>query len=155
MALTIKKILVPIDFSDVSARALAYGASFAAAYQATLVVVTVAEDDATWVVDLSDRVHVKDRWREERVAEGERLVDEFCKPILGELPFSRIVRVGDPDIEILACCKDEGADMLVIGAHGTKGVVSDWLGGVAYTVSKKAPCPVLMVRTLGAEGSDR
>lgn len=146
MALTIKKILVPIDFSDVSSEALRYGASFAAEYGASLEVMTVAEDDSSWVVDLSDRVHVKERWREERVREGERLIREFCDPLLGGAEYGMKVHVGDPAEEIITCCVAEKPDMLILGAHGTKGVVSDWLGGVAYTVSKKAPCPVLMIK---------
>ena len=146
MSLTIKKILVPIDFSDVSSSALRYGASLADEYSAQLTVLTVADDDSSWVVDLSDRVHVKERWREERVKEGERLLEDFCHPVLGERDYKKAVRVGDPALEIVSCCMKEHADMLIIGAHGNTGVVSDWLGGVAYTVSKKAPCPVLMVK---------
>ncbi len=146
MSLTIKKILVPIDFSDVSSSALRYGASLADEYGANLVVLTVADDDSSWVVDLSDRVHVKERWREEKVKEGERLLEDFCRAVLGERDYEKAVAVGDPANEIITCCSKEKADMLIIGAHGNTGVVSDWLGGVAYTVSKKAPCPVLMVK---------
>ena len=146
MSLTIKKILVPIDFSDVSSSALRYGASLADEYSAQLTVLTVADDDSSWVVDLSDTVHVKERWREDRVKEGERLLEDFCRPILGDREYAKEVRVGDPANEIVSCCMRDNADMLIIGAHGNTGVVSDWLGGVAYTVSKKAPCPVLMVK---------
>ena len=146
MSLRIKKILVPIDFSEVSSLALRYGASFAREYEAELMVLTVAEDDSEWVVDLSDRVHVKDRWREERIKEGGRLIDAFCGDHLQEQPYRKAVRIGEPSDEIVSCCTQETTDLLIIGSHGRSGVVNEWLGGVAYSVSKRAPCPVLMVK---------
>lgn len=146
MATPIRKVLVPIDFSDVSSLAVRYGASLAGAFGAELTVMTVADDDAEWVVDLSDRVHVKDRWREERVREGERKLEDFCATLIGDVDCTFSVRVGDPTDEILATCREVGGDMLVMGAHGATGVVADWLGGTAYKVSKRAPCPVLIVK---------
>ena len=146
MPLSIDKILVPIDFSEASSHALRYGASLSEVYGADLFVLTVAEDESSWVVELSDRVHVKERWREEKVKEGERLLSDFCRPLLGEDGYGSIVRVGDPAEEIIACCREDSFDFLIIGAHGSTGMVKDWLGGTAYTLSKKAPCPVLMIR---------
>ena len=150
----IKHVLVPVDFSDVSREALRYARSVAERYEAGLSVLTVADDDSSWVVDLSDRVNIKERWREEREKAGIELIGEFCRPLLGETRYEPIVRVGEPIEEILRCCAELRSDLLVIGAHGTKGVVADWLGGVAYALSKKAPCPVMMVRKRQPDSHD-
>ena len=147
MGIPIRKILVPIDFSEVSSLAVRYASSLAGAFGAELAIMTVADDDSEWVVDLSDRMQVRERWREERLREGERKLNSFCMPLLGDVSVSFEVRVGDSTEEIVDACSRLEVDLLILGAHGTTGVVSDWLGGTAYGVSKRAPCPVLMVKT--------
>jgi len=39
-----------------------------------------------------------------------------------------------------------GADLIVMGTHGRRGVSRLLLGSVAESVARTAPCPVLLVR---------
>lgn len=56
------------------------------------------------------------------------------------------VRVGAPSDEIVKLAAEVGADMIVVGTHGRKGVTRLILGSVAEAVVRKAGCPVLVAR---------
>ena len=41
-----------------------------------------------------------------------------------------------------------GADLMIAGTHGTKGLEKVLMGSVATRVSKKSPCPILIVNPI-------
>ena len=49
--------------------------------------------------------------------------------------------------EIVRFATDRDIDMIVVGTHGRGGLAHVLLGSVAEKVVRKAPCPVLTVRT--------
>lgn len=51
----------------------------------------------------------------------------------------------DPAPSILACARDIGADLIVMGTHGRRGVQRLLHGSVAEAVAARAPCPVDIV----------
>ena len=54
---------------------------------------------------------------------------------------------------ILDYARDEGVDLVVMGTQGKRGWRRGVLGSVAEAVTRRAPCPVLTVRPLGAPGA--
>src|SRR5262249_7953655 len=54
---------------------------------------------------------------------------------------------GDPGREILRAARETGADLIVMGTHGRTGLTRLLTGSVAEKVLRKAPCPVLTVKT--------
>jgi nucleotide-binding universal stress UspA family protein len=52
---------------------------------------------------------------------------------------------GDVVDEIIAEAKEENADLIIIGTHGSKGIEKIILGSVAERVVKNAPCPTLTI----------
>ncbi len=56
----------------------------------------------------------------------------------------------DPAPAIVACARDIGADLIVMGTHGRTGVQRLLHGSVAEAVAAQAPCPVNVLR-LAAE----
>ncbi len=56
------------------------------------------------------------------------------------------VRVGWPGDEILAAARDLGSDVIVMGSHGKRGLEELLLGNTVEHVTKRATCPVLVVR---------
>ena len=62
------------------------------------------------------------------------------------------VEVGDPVEGIVKVRREVGADMLVVGTHGRKGLARVLLGSVAESLYKSAPFPVAVVRKF-AEGA--
>lgn len=149
MAVNVNKILVPVDFSPVSSKSLEYAVTMAESFSAELLFIHVVEESSSWGVELNDPVNVKERWEEEAFAKAKSALDELILSVPDSLKVSKNVYSGDIASVIVACLSEEKCDMLIMGAHGSSGILSDWLGGVAYKVSKKATCPVLMVRGNG------
>jgi nucleotide-binding universal stress UspA family protein len=57
-----------------------------------------------------------------------------------------LLKVGDPRQLIVATAEALGVDGLVIGAHSKRNFLDILLGGTATTVSRHAPCAVVMVQ---------
>jgi nucleotide-binding universal stress UspA family protein len=57
-------------------------------------------------------------------------------------------RAGDPAAAILDIAENEGADLIVVGNKGMRGVKRFLLGSVPEKVSHHAPCSVMIVRTV-------
>jgi len=73
------------------------------------------------------------------------------KQLAHELPRSvkRVVihlRTGQAELEIAQLASDLGADLIVVGTHGYKGVDRVLLGSVAEQLIRNAPCPVFTYR---------
>jgi nucleotide-binding universal stress UspA family protein len=60
------------------------------------------------------------------------------------------VRFGDAGDAIAQLASDIEADLVVVGTHGHRGLERLLLGSVAENVVRLAPCPVLVVRPVGA-----
>jgi nucleotide-binding universal stress UspA family protein len=71
--------------------------------------------------------------------------------LLAEVPATTSaprVRRGDAALEIVREAQEWGADLLVLGTHGRRGVERMFLGSVAETVLQRAPCAALVVPPL-------
>lgn len=136
------KICCAIDFSDASRLAMAEAADLARRFGAELTLVHVHElppgadapvDESEIEVISVDLERSLAAWR----AEAARSLGE---------PVRSRVRVGDPAKEIVRFARDTGVDLIVMGAHGDRGVRALVLGSVAERVTRDAPCPLLVVR---------
>ena len=59
-------------------------------------------------------------------------------------------RASDPTTAIVQLASDLEADVVVVGTHGRGWLARFLLGSVAEAVVRRAPCPVLIVRPVGA-----
>ena len=59
---------------------------------------------------------------------------------------STSVREGDPKAVILDCATEWGADLIIVGSHGRKGIARFVLGSVSEAVARYARCSVEIVR---------
>jgi nucleotide-binding universal stress UspA family protein len=127
-------ILVPVDRSDCSFRALEYAADMAERYDATLHVVhfSDAESDATdAIVD-----------RAERVLDAQDVDTSPEVNTDGGVEFRPGDRVGD---DILALVDDRGYDHVVMGHHGSNTIERAILGSAAETVLHAEKVPVTVI----------
>ena len=65
--------------------------------------------------------------------------------------FEHKLADGEPAEQIVKAAA--GMDLIVLGTHGTTGLARLLMGSVAETVLRKAPCPVLTVRTKSSEAA--
>jgi nucleotide-binding universal stress UspA family protein len=142
----IRRILVPVDFSEHSRDALRYAVDLGAIFDAELILVFVVESMG-YPADLGygqvaipqiER-ELSDRGR----AELERIAREY---VGGKLPVKFHVPAGRPFVEIIKAAREFEADMIVIATHGHTGMEHILFGSTAEKVVRKAPCPVLVVR---------
>jgi nucleotide-binding universal stress UspA family protein len=146
--IALKHVLVPTDFSETSDSALRYGKALAGAFGATLHVVHIVEEPygQPWAVEAYgfSLATLQDEWikdAQSRLAAS--LVDDEKKT----LKAVTTTVLGHPVMEILRYAKDNAIDLIVMGTHGRGPLGHVVLGSVAERVVRKAPCPVLTVRT--------
>jgi len=139
--------MVGTDFSSHSANAMRYGYSFAKQYGSALHVVHVVQDVLPYVANvempIAPAVLVDDMERAAR-QQLEEVVPEAWD---SELQVVRVLRRGSPFVEIVRYAKEQDVDLIVMGTHGRTGIAHMLLGSVAEKVVRKAPCPVLTVRS--------
>jgi glycine betaine transporter len=148
MDLTISRILVPVDFSAYSERAVEYAISLAGRLGASLDVLHVVEDPlATGVWGGETAIPNLTELREELVEDAERRLVPYCDAAeRAHVPVVATARLGLAAITIVEEAKSLGVDLIVMGTHGRTGVAHLLMGSVAERVLRHAPCPVLTVR---------
>src|SRR5262249_10169380 len=145
--LSIRRILVPTDFSDSARDALRYAAGLSAKFESEIVLMHVLQDLALVLPDAMPPtpVALPDM---EGLAQAVRL--ELGEMVKSEKLDRRVskteVRVGSPVNEIEEFAKEIRADLIVMGTHGRTGLSHLFLGSVAERIVRHAPCPVLTVR---------
>lgn len=142
----IKKILVPIDFSDYSKNALRYAIGFAKHFNSKMFIVYVVEP-AVYPADFSlgqVAIPTTDVDMAQRAeSELERLTKEEIGP---GVEFEKIIKTGKPFMEIIETASEIDADLIIIATHGHTGVEHLLFGSTAEKVVRKSPCPVLTLR---------
>ena len=143
--ITLKKILVPTDFSECSVAAVKYGRALATAFGASLHLLHIVHDPYTqpWAAEAfpASLGDLLDQWQ----AEAQRRMTE-CVP---EEERERVLVtsvIGSPFVEIIRYAQEQSIDLIVLGTHGRGPFSHMLLGSVAEKVVRKAPCPVLTVR---------
>jgi nucleotide-binding universal stress UspA family protein len=62
---------------------------------------------------------------------------------------------GDPAEAIIDAAESEGADVIVVGSHGRGALGRALIGSVSDQIVRRAPCPVLVVRSAVGSGSSQ
>lgn len=144
----IRKILVPIDFSDCSKRALRSAVAFAKQYGAEITLLSVVPDERTSFEYGEVEFLSLQKWRHERYErELRKVVDE----IHADVPVHFLVRAGRPFEEIVRAARSLNADVIVISTHGHRSAFASTLGSTSEKVIRYAPCPVIVVREKGPD----
>jgi len=139
--ISLKRILVPHDFSDTSTAAVRYAIALARSFGARLYFLHVGPEanqfEVEFPVGLEDPLEDGVRERLLRIVSPEEDL---------ELTPEFVVRAGVPAAEIVHYAEDTDIDLIVMGTHGRGFVGHFMMGSVAERVVRTAPCPVLTVR---------
>jgi nucleotide-binding universal stress UspA family protein len=152
--MTIKRILVPIDFSHNSDVALQYAVQLAQPLGASVHLLHVVENPLAagmW----SSSVYTSEvpGLQVDVVRDAEHRLAQMIPTIAGvRYGLDHTVRIGPAPETIVDFASDELADLIVMGTHGRTGLGHALIGSVAEQVVRRAPCPVL---TLRADRTDK
>ena len=142
--IALKSILVPVDFSECSEKALLYARGFAKQFGARIVLVHVVELSYSYadmaIFDYASLEKDLRRGAEIRLQSLAKGVEKDGTKVTVE------IRLGRPAREVAEIAKELGTDLIVISTHGYTGLKHALLGSNAETIVRHAPCPVLVVR---------
>ena len=144
-------ILVGIDGSDHSHRALIWAIRQAAQQHVPLTVLAVRPDPVRPVTGVYWGVHAypEDPHNPEVARKAIQEIVEQAENEIGETAPQATVNVvtGDPAEELIKESSD--ADMVVVGSRGSGGFSSLLMGSVSSKVTHHAACPVVVIREEG------
>ena len=144
-----KTILVPVDGSRHSKKALEFACEYASKFDASIHLVHVAQplhNDKTLVLGAAAvTVHAS---REELESAGKQVIDAAvevasehgCEGVTSEIDG------GDPAQVIVRTAKSKNADMIVMGTRGLSNLSELLVGSVSNKVTHLSPCTVVTVR---------
>ena len=141
--LVIRRILVPIDFSEASDKALRYARKFLEQFGAEITLLHVIQPMA-YPSDFGYPPPVVDTVDEALRVQVTSRLKNFANQ--SDPPMQTLIRVGQPYHEITTVAQELNADLIIIPTHGRTGLKHVLLGSTAERVVRYAPCPVLTVR---------
>ncbi len=135
-----EKIVFPTDFSEHSKAALGHATALARDTGATLMIVYVKEDLDVYA-DTGFAGYPLATNDDELLKELEEV-----KPLDPKVACEHKLLHGNPEDEVVEYAEQVGADMIVMGTHGRRGLTRLLMGSVAEAVVRKARCPVLTIK---------
>jgi nucleotide-binding universal stress UspA family protein len=145
-AINLKHILVPVDFSPLSQKALLYAARLAQQFNAELTLFHAVEPEIPPAFDgymiapppISNGATANGAGRMKTWVSSARDA--------GVERVGSTIRPGLAAFEIVDAAKKLNVDLIVIATHGYTGWKHFAIGSTAERVVRAAPCPVLVVR---------
>ena len=147
-----KKIAVALDSSDAAEEAFNIALQLARAEHAELGVCSVV--DPITIAGTSPPSTAMDTIIRDMEIEARRLVTQAIERAHDSgVTASGQVRCGVPAFEVLGYAARFGADLIVMGTHGRRGLKRFLLGSVAEVVLRESKIPVLIVRAQAAKAN--
>ncbi len=141
--LTFKRVLVPVDFSELSETVLDYGVGLTDPEGVTIVVHVLEPLPMHFESAFGSFVNTEGLVR---IRENAEKLLEDLKKRYSDRKLVTELREGRPQHQVLEAAKDHAAEIIVQGSHGRGGLEALFLGSVAGKILRKAECPVLTVR---------
>lgn len=150
MIVSIRRILLPTDFSEPSKEAAQYAMALCDQFKAELhlfhvvpQVMSYADSTMSWAMTAT-----------ETQAQLEAAEECLLKNVIdaGWLQSHKVIRksvLGFAIDEILEYAKEQEIDLIVIGTHGYRWLAHALIGSVAEKLVRLANCPVLTVHPKG------
>jgi universal stress protein A len=158
----IKKILVPIDFSNFSVPAVGYASSLAKHHSAEVIVVYAVPMAAMkerlapgYVTEglaspagpptAASQPNVETLFETKKQLVVNFLGQKIAPEILNSVRIRPAIRLGKVVDEIVAAAKEEQCDLIVITSHASR-LRRLFHGSLTARVIREAPCPVLSIQ---------
>ena len=146
----IESVVVPVDFSESSEKAVRYGVEIARERKAKLVILHVINQR---ILDSIHELSVKG-YKGDFVEAVKNMIHNRHEDLHAFVPESLrsgldmefVIRKGRPATEIVKFTRENNTDLVIVGVKGRSALEVVFLGSVARDVVNHAPCPVLVVR---------
>jgi nucleotide-binding universal stress UspA family protein len=147
-----KKILVPLDGSELAAKVLTQVEDLAKVFNAEVTLFTCGSISSLTYTARGEIAEPKSRV----IVEAERHTKEGAEKYLAEtadalrakgINVNYVYREGTPAREIIKHAEGDGYDLIALASHG-RGEVAWVLGSVAEKIVSHAPVPVLLLRVM-------
>ncbi len=140
----IKKILVPTDFSEISAQAFGYAEDIAKQFGAEIHLLHVLEKNPPILLirtfDLTTESALQ------KIEDDARnLLNEFKGKFSKDVNVKEVLLRGNDFEEIISYSEKNEIDLIVIATHGRTGLLHTLLGSVAEKVIRFSKIPVLVI----------
>ena len=144
-----KSLLVAIDGSEPSKKALAFACDLANKYEACLTILHVAYNTAqshTMVLGSSAMIY---QGNQKELDEMAIIVMDAAREITAEAGCKETkfeVKQGTPSDQILRYSRDNNIDLVVLGSRGLSDVAGFFQGSVSHRVNHLSECTCITVR---------
>jgi universal stress protein A len=145
-AINLKRILLPVDFSPLSKKALLYAARLARQFHSQVALLHVLEPDLPPAFDgyMIAPPPISNGATESCTERMKSWISAAHNA--GVEHVTSNVRPGLAAFDIVEAAKELDVDLIVIATHGYTGWKHFAIGSTAERVVRAAPCPVLVVR---------
>jgi nucleotide-binding universal stress UspA family protein len=145
----VSNILVPVDFSETSKKAMSYAAHLASMFNAKLTAAHIIPAFTAFTYAFPGDPA---EYEAKALAETKRLLpDEIPANYRDQLHTQTIAKCGDVEDELLGIVADEKVDLVVMGTHGRRSLQRCLLGSVTEGILRRVPVPILTVSQRGAD----
>lgn len=139
--MNIKRILVPVDGSDGSDRAITQAISLAECCEAKLLFLYVAN-----INQLAINACLSDAILDAVTKAGNVILDRAMEMVPSGIEKESFSETGSPAVVILDFAASSDADLIVMGSRGLGLVKGVLLGSVSQYIVEQSKCPVLVVK---------
>jgi len=140
-----KKILVPVDFSDLSTEVIEKAAVLAKAFQSEVYILHIAIPGSFLSEASSHEAIVNNPGMEEMIREDHEL-RAIVHYLLEQGINAKSALIHGPVIDsVLAEAEKFGADLIVIGTQSHGFLYRTFIGSVSNGILRNSPCPVMIV----------
>lgn len=145
-----KKILLPLDRSELAEIAIPHAISLAQAFDAELTLITVVEPIAMYTQPgmMGPLLDVPIDIDEELTAAEKYLQVTQSKLMSDKIKIETVTLAGYPAVQICDYADENEIDMIVMSTHGRSGIQRWVYGSVADRVLRAANTPVLLIRAV-------
>lgn len=146
-----KKIVLPVDFSDSTKKLITETIQFAKDINAEIALIHVASSDIGFVIgDMGYQYYPELEESEMKYELKELLkIEELIASF--DVKCSHILKQGNPGDTILDYAEQEKADFISVGSHGRSGIYDVFIGSLTKEITRKSKIPVLVIPCFSAE----
>lgn len=143
-----KKILLPLDGSELAEAAIPHAKNLALAFDAEVTLISVIEPITMYTqpgmigpvmdvpIDIEDEIRAANKY-----------LDEVKSKLVAEnIRIEAVTLTGYPAVQICDYAEENGIDIIVMSTHGRSGIQRWVYGSVADRILRAAKTPILLVR---------